>query len=407
MWNGNLKTAIASLRMNKLRSLFTMLGIIIGVSSVVTIVSLGEGFKHQIVGQTNDLGKDVLTIRPGKLVTQDASGKSNLNLLALLTISTLTPSDATAISHLPSVKAVVPIDFVTNSIKSDEKQLDNVFVAGTNPQMTSLLHSKVNYGTFFTDSDIDQNFAVIGPEVALKLFHENNPVGQTINISGQDFIVHGVLDRSATGILSVAQADFNYAVFIPFQPALDLAAGHSNILQILVQSRDPSNVDKTISQINGLLHKSHSQQDFSVLKQSDLVDAAGGVVNIATGFITSIAAISLLVGGIGIMDIMLVSISERNREIGIRKAIGATNRQIMGQFFIEGLVLTIGGGLIGLIISLAINVLIRIYSTWQPIISVTVVLVAVGFSIVVGVVFSTIPALKAARKDPIDALRGD
>lgn len=407
MWNGNFKTAMSSLRKSKIRTFFTMLGIIIGVSSVVTVVSLGEGLKNQLVGQINDLGNDVVTVRPGKLVTNEESGKSNLNLLALLSVSTLTPADVTAIDNLSSVKVVVPVDFVTNSIKSGSKQLDNVFVAGTSPEITQLLHSKVEYGAFFGPNDENQNFAVIGPEVALRMFGELNPVGQSLTINGQEFTVHGVLEVSTTGILSVAQADFNYAVLIPFQPAIDLAGGRSNILQILVKSNSSLKVDETIAGINSILKKSHSQQDFSVLKQEELVNAAGGVVNIATGIITAIAAISLVVGGIGIMDIMLVSVSERNREIGIRKAIGATNRQIMGQFLTEGLVLTIGGGLIGLGLAWIINLLIRIYTSWEPVISTPVVGLAIGFSIIVGVIFSTIPALKAARKDPINALRGD
>jgi putative ABC transport system permease protein len=407
MWNGNVKTALSSLRRSKLRSFFTMLGIIIGVSSVVTIVSLGEGLKHQIIGQINDLGSDVVTVRPGRLVTKDKSNKNNFNLLALLTISTLTSGDVGAISHLPAVKTVAPVDFVTNSISSSGKRMDNVFVAGTNPAMASLLHSKIKYGSFFDEEDADQNFAVIGPQIALQLFDETNPIGESMTIDGQNFIVRGVLEPSSTGVLSVAQADFNYAVLIPFQPAVDLAAGHTNILQILVKSTDPKNVDQTINQINAVLQKSHSQQDFSVLKQDELVGAASGVVNVATGFITAIAGISLLVGGIGIMDIMLVSVSERNREIGIRKALGATNRQIMSQFLIEGLALTIGGGLVGLAIAFAVNGLIRIYTSWTPVISLPVIVIAVGFSIIVGVIFSTIPALKAARKDPITALRGD
>jgi putative ABC transport system permease protein len=407
MWNGNLKSAFASLRGNKWRSFFTMLGIIIGVTSVVTIVSLGEGLKHQIVGQVHDLGTDIVTVRPGRLVTERDSGKSNINLLALLTISTLTPEDVDSISKLPSVKAAVPMDFVTNTVRSDGKQLDNVFVAGTGAEMVDILNSKVDYGVFFDAQDSTQNFAVIGQEVALRLYGQLNAIGQTININGQDFIVHGVLEPSSTGILSVAQADFNYAVLIPFQPALDLAGGKANILQILVKSDRPEDVDKTISQINQVLGKNHAQQDYSVLKQSDLVDAAGSAVDAATGFITAIAAISLLVGGIGIMDIMLVSISERNREIGVRKAIGATNRQIMSQFFIEGLLLTIGGGIIGLAIAFLINLMLRLYTTWQPVITLPVVAISIGFSILVGVVFSTIPALKAARKDPINALRGD
>jgi putative ABC transport system permease protein len=407
MFGGHVASALASLRLSKWRTIFTMLGIIIGISSVVTIVSLGEGLKHQIVGQINDLGSDVVTVRPGKLISRGPGGQANLNLLALLSISTFTPDDVKAIQNLPSVSTAVPIDFVTNTAASDDKELDNVFVAGTSADMASLMHVKVNYGGFFDSGDDTQNVAIIGRQVALKMFGEENPVGSTVNISGQDFIVHGVLAPSASGVLSIAQADFNYAVFIPFQPALDLANGHANILQILAKSKNPKKVDKTIGQINQTLRKSHGQQDFSILKQYELVSVAGGLVNSATGFITAIAAISLLVGGLGIMDIMLVNVTERNREIGVRKAVGATNRQIMMQFFTEGLVLTIGGGIIGILLSLAINALIRIYSSWEPIISIWVIAIAVGFSIIVGIIFSTIPALKAARKDPIDALRGD
>jgi putative ABC transport system permease protein len=407
MFGGYLSTAVSSLRRSKWRTIFTMLGIIIGISSVVTLVSLGEGLKHQIVGQINELGQDVVTVRPGKLVSHGANGQTNLNLLALLSISTLTPEDVQAIQNLPSVKSAAPVDFVTSSVISDDKELDNVFVAGTSADMANLMHVKVNYGGFFDSQDDTQSVAIIGRQVALKMFGEENPVGSSLNINGQDFIVHGVLAPSASGVLSIAQADFNYAVFIPFQPALDLTNGHANILQILAKSKDPKNVNQTIQQISKSLHKSHGQQDFSILRQYELVNVAGGLVNSATGFITSIAAISLLVGGIGIMDIMLVNVSERNREIGVRKAVGATNRQILMQFFTEGLVLTIGGGIIGILLSLAINGLIRIYSSWEPIINIWVVIIAVGFSILIGVIFSTIPALKAAGKNPIDALRGD
>jgi putative ABC transport system permease protein len=328
MFGGHVASALASLRLSKWRTIFTMLGIIIGISSVVTIVSLGEGLKHQIVGQINDLGSDVVTVRPGKLISRGPGGQANLNLLALLSISTFTPDDVKAIQNLSSVSTAVPIDFVTNTAASDDKELDNVFVAGTSADMASLMHVKVNYGGFFDSGDDTQNVAIIGRQVALKMFGEENPVGSTVNISGQDFIVHGVLAPSASGVLSIAQADFNYAVFIPFQPALDLANGHANILQILAKSKNPKKVDKTIG-------------------------------------------------------------------------------QIMMQFFTEGLVLTIGGGIIGILLSLAINALIRIYSSWEPIISIWVIAIAVGFSILVGIIFSTIPALKAARKDPIDALRGD
>src|SRR5665213_2737863 len=175
MWSGNVKMALSSLRQSKWRSFFTMLGIIIGVSSVVTIVSLGQGLKQQIVGQINDLGHDVVTVRPGKLISHNGA-KSSINPLALLTASTLSVKDVNDISHLPAVASVAPLDFITSSIGSDSHQLDNVFVAGTSPAVANLLHSKVAYGVFFTEQDSTQNSAIVGPNVALKLFGSINPV---------------------------------------------------------------------------------------------------------------------------------------------------------------------------------------------------------------------------------------
>lgn len=403
MWSGNFKTAINSLRLSKWRTIFTMLGIIIGISSVVTIVSLGEGLKHQITGQLKDLGPEVVSVRPGKLI----SSSNNLNFFALFNTSTLTPTDVKTISQLPSVRSSVPVDFVTSSVSSDNKELDNVFVAGTSHELDDLLHQEVKYGEFITPYNQDQSFAVIGADIAHKLFHEANPVGSTIRINGQDFIVHGVFNRAPAAFLSAIQSDFNSSVFIPFTPALDIAKGRDNIVQILVKSKSPERVQETVDSITSALSKAHGQQDFTVLKQKELLSLAGDLVNTATGFMGAIAAISLLVGGIGIMDIMLVSVSERMREIGIRKAVGATNRQILMQFLTEGLALTIGGGIIGIAISLLINQILRLYTSWKPIISISVLILAVSVSIIVGIVFSIAPALKAARKDPITALRGD
>lgn len=403
MWNGNFKTAINSLRLSKWRTFFTMLGIIIGISSVVTVVSLGEGLKHQITGQLKDLGPDVISVRPGKLI----NSSNNLNLFALFNTSTLTANDVKSISQLPTVEATVPLDFVTSSVTTNGGELDNVFVAGTTPALADLLHQQVRFGEFITTDTQDQNFAIIGADIAQKLFHESNPIGSSIKINGQDFIIHGVFKRTPAAFISATQSDFNSSIFIPFQPALDLANGRDNILQILVKARRHDQVSAAVDSITATLKKAHGQQDFTVLNQKELLNLAGSLVNTATGFIGAIAAISLLVGGIGIMDIMLVSVSERMREIGIRKAVGATNRQILMQFLTEGLALTIGGGVIGIGISLLINQLLRLYTSWKPIISIYVLVLAVGVSVVVGLVFSIAPALKAARKDPITALRGD
>jgi len=409
MWSGNVKTALASLRLSKWRSLLTMLGIIIGVSSVITVVSLGEGLKQQIVGQIDQLGRDVLTVRSGKLVNRSDNGNINgVNLLAFFSVSTLTDQDVTALKKVPSAQAVVPMSFLTSSATSNIAKSDNLFVIGTDPQMPQVLHQKLAYGDFFDSDDPDQNFAVIGAGIAQQLFHQLNPVGQTITILGQDYIVHGVLSPSSGGLLSIAETDFNSAVFIPYSGAKEQAAGHTNILQILVKSKEPHNLDQTVQDMRRTLLKTHRGQDnFTILKQYELLDAANSAVGLITSFISGIAAISLLVGGIGIMDIMLVSVSERTREIGIRKAIGATNRQILSQFLVEGLALSIGGGLIGIIAALIIYLGLHIYTNLQPVITIPIVILAVTVSVAVGIIFSVAPALKAARKNPIDALRGE
>lgn len=403
MWRGNLKTALANLNASKWRSLLTMLGVIIGISSVVTVVSLGEGLKHQIVGQIDQLGSDVLTIRSGKLINQ-TSGASNLNLLGFFNASNLTPADVAAVSKVQSVQDVVPFDFITNTVNAEGVESNSVSVLGTTPAMPKLMGQKLSYGAFFTEVNKSKNYAIIGTDVAHQVFGEFNPVGKSLTISGQEFKIWGVLAPTSGGILSVAQTDFNTAVLIPFDSAQTLAAGRSNIMQILVRSKS-GDVNTAISDIRKSLVRTHGHDDFSVLKQDQLLSVADGVVNKLTAFITVIAGISLIVGGIGIMDIMLVSVSERTREIGLRKAVGATNHQILSQFLVEGLVLSVGGGLIGVAASLVINFGLRVYTSWQPIISLKMLLVAVSVSVVVGIIFSTTPALKAARKDPIEALR--
>ncbi len=407
MFSGNYHMAVQNLRRSKWRTFFTMLGIIIGITSVVTVVSLGEGLKAHITGQINQLGNDVVSVRPGKLLSKNGTS-TGLNLYALLAPSTLSTRDVGSIRHLPFVQNATPIEFVTSSASSDKGEFDNVFVAGTGTNFADTVHQKVQYGGYFTNDDSSGNFAVIGSDIAHNMFGILNPVGESLSIMGQDFIVRGVLAPSAGGLLSVAQADYNSSIFIPDSEAEQLTAGHTNILQILTRVKPGTNVDQAVKGINAAVAKNHGGSgDFTVLKQDQLLGVTSQVLNTITGFITAIAGISLLVGGIGIMNIMLVSVSERTREIGIRKAIGATSRQIRQQFLTEGLVLSVAGGVIGVIVSLAINLLVKIYTDWDPVVSLWIVLLAVGVSISFGIIFSLIPAIKAARKDPITALRGE
>lgn len=399
MFAGNFKSAAASLKLNKTRSLLTMMGVIIGICSVVTFVSLGEGLKHQLVGQINNLGSDVLTVRSGKF---DSSG-NNLSLLGFFSTSTLKNNDYTRLKAQPSLRAVAPFDFVTNNVSNGSASVGNVFVIGTSSDLPKVLRQQPHFGNFFSDSDV--NSAVIGSEIARQLYREINPVGENIQINGQTFIINGVFKQTGSSVLSVAETDINSAVFIPLSAAQKLTGGNVNILQILAQAKPNQNIDKVAASMQKILHSQHGVDDVSVLKQSQLLAAASGMINTATHFISGIATISLLVGGIGIMDIMLASVSERTREIGIRKAVGATNRQILNQFLIEGLMLTVLGGAIGIVLSILIDLFLRFYTTWRPVMSWTMLIIAALFSMLVGVVFSAAPALKAARKNPIEALR--
>lgn len=407
MMTGNYKSAVQNLRRSRWRTTFTMMGIIIGITSVVTIISLGEGLKQQVVGQVNQLGKNVLTIRPGKLLSKDGKA-TNLNLYAFLSPSTLTPGDVTSLRKLPNVKGVAPIEFITNSAKGDKGEFNDLFIAGTSPNFETIFNQKTAYGAFFNEEDGVNDTAVIGSDVAARLFGELNPIGSTITIMGQDFTVHGVLKPSSAGLLSATQVDFNSAILLPTSAANELVGNHLNITQILVQLNNGAKIDGSASQVISAISKNHSGvTNFTVLKPDQLLDVSDQIVNTITKFISAIAAISLIVGGIGIVNIMFVSVSERTREIGIRKAIGATNRQIRQQFLAEGLVLTITAGVIGLVISLGLNQIIRLYTDYKPLISIWLMVIAVGGSVAAGVIFSLVPALTAARKDPITALRGE
>lgn len=405
MFSGHFKAATANLRAARWRSALTMLGIIIGVSSVITVVSLGEGLKNQVVGQVNQLGSNVLTIRPGKLVSGGGDNQ-NLNLLALLSASTLSDKDIGSLDKLSSLQSVVPVNFVTSGVLSDQTQLDNISVIGTRPDLARMLGLNTRLGDFLTDQNTNDHVAVIGSDVADKLFSVINPIGHTIDIAGQSFAVQAVLEPASTGLLAAAQTDFNSAVLIPYQPSKALTHGQTNLLQILVQAGNGISIDQASQGTRQTLLNNHDGlENFTILKQYQLLRLVNGVINNATGFIAAIAAISLLVGGIGIMDIMLASVAERTREIGIRKAIGASNRQILAQFFTEGLILSLVGGLLGIVLALLATQALKFYTSLHPLINVPVVILAVAISVLLGIIFSIVPALKAARKHPIDALR--
>lgn len=406
MVTGNFKIALDSIRSAKLRSLLTMMGVIIGVVSVVTIVSIGEGVKKQISQQINDLGSDLVTVRAGKVINRDASGKfSGVNLTPALNGTPLTDIDYKVVKESPHVDKAVPISVITGAPRIENRDFPQASIFGTTKDLPEVLNHKVEYGAFIDEGDATKRVAVIGHGVAEDLFKEPVPIGMSIQIRGESFIVKGVFEEFETAALTPL-ADYNLAVFIPIEKGKKLSNNQSNIQQILVTPSNPENVDEMVGTMEKRLLNAHGgQEDFTILKQEDNLAVSNSILSLLTSLITGIAAVSLLVGGIGIMNVMLASVSERSKEIGIRKAVGATNQQILAQFMIESAVLSVVGGLIGVICSVLANLLLRIFTELQPVVTLPIMFIAVGVSLLVGVIFGVAPALQAARKDPIEVLR--
>lgn len=407
---GHIKLAVKTLRRNRGRSLLTMLGIIIGVTSVVTVVGIGEGVQHQINAQTEHLGKDLITIRPGQLLTQpNLSQLNNLGLLnGLGSSGSLSDSDVHTVQTTPGVANAVPLSVVSSGVVSSEHSGQyNVLVIGTDKQFPTILNQPLTYGTVFDSDSSSANKVVLGSHAARALFEENVPLGQSLTILGHQFIVIGIFSDFQTAPLSV-DVDFNNAVFIPYTTAQQITNNNSPIYEMLARPSDINQTSSVVSRLSSSLRIAHGgEHNFTVLEQSQTIAVTDNILHLLTGLIAGVASISMLVGGIGIMNVVLVSITERMHEIGIRKAVGATNRQILSQFVTEAAVLSVTGGVVGIILSFAVEVSLRLLTNLTPTISWQVVVTGCLTSIALGLVFGTVPALKAARKDPIEALRNE
>lgn len=407
---GNVKMAIASLKSTKWRSLFTMLGIIIGVVSVVTVVGIGDGIKNQVSGQISQLGRDLITVRPGSLSTNGASGiLSQASLFSGLgSNGTLSQIDLARIQQTPGVRVAAPLGIVNGSVVVGSQQINTVPVIATTADLPNVINQTIANGGFFSaDTTAQPYVAVIGSGAAEALFHQASPLGDSFQFMGQTFFVQGIFNQFDTNPLSFS-TDFNDAVFIPFSTVQQLTNNNAQMNEILVKPNNSMKTNTVVAAVtHSLSNEYQNQQPFTVLSQDESLAVTNNILNLLTRLIAGIAAISLLVGGIGIMDVMLVSVTERMHEIGIRKALGATNRQILNQFLIESTILSLTGGFIGIILSLLFDYLLRIFTALTPSISWLALVIATGVSLLVGIIFGSIPALKAARKDPIDALRND
>ena len=402
----NLKMALGSIRTAKVRSFLTMLGVIIGVMSVVMTVSIGEGVKNQVIGQIDKLGNNIITIKPGKTPEKRDGQITNVSFGSQISTSTLTDADITALKELTGVVAVAPNAVITGTVESVENYdySSGVVIATTN-ETQQVLNQTAEFGQFFAPNDTTKDVAVIGSNVAADLYDQRDPIGRIITIKGRDYIIRGVLSAAPENPLNIGP-NFNNAIYIPYESGKRLSGGTLQISEINIKVKEGQTLDSISSAIKDTLYKSHNnQEDFTIVKQTEYLALANQIFTMLTSFVAAIAGISLLVGGIGIMNIMLVSVSERTREIGVRKAIGATNQQILSQFLVEATVISVFGGIIGVLLSVLLSFVIRVSTTIHPSISLETIIIATGVSTLVGVIFGIAPAIQAARKDPIEALR--
>ncbi len=403
----SVRIAMRSLSANKLRSSLTMLGIIIGVTAVIAMLSIGRGAQAAITNQINSIGTNLLYIRPGAPVQNGVRAAEG-------SAATLTMEDGTAISSVSNVVAVAPeVDSFGQMAYMGNNT--NGRIVGVTPDYLNALNGSVADGDFVSSSNVTARsaVAVLGAGVAQTLFDTGEPVGQSIRINGQQFRVIGVMTaQGGTGFLNQ-----DNQVFVPITTAMSRLSrggrfGAGNSVQVLnVKITDPSAQTQVIQDISQILDQRHHvvQDDFTIQSQQDILNTASQVTGTLTIFLGGVAAISLIVGGIGIMNIMLVSVTERTREIGIRKAVGARKRDILAQFLTEATILSLSGGIIGIILGALIARLISGIQLGSSSISTVVdpdaVILAVLFSAGVGLFFGSYPASRAAGLHPIDALR--
>jgi putative ABC transport system permease protein len=403
-WFVDLKIAITNLKATKVRTALTILGIVIGVASVTAIFALGEGAKNMVRGQINQLGNDIITIRPGKLALNEAGSLFSSGVLPTFSSSTLTERDLDTIRATEGVQKAAPFMFVTGSIAINQRAVGGTIIA-TTADCAKTLNFNLRSGEFLSNSIVRET-VVLGHDLAIQLLGSDVAIGQKVTLRGQEFTVVGILKSFDSSIAVSNAVDLNRSAFVSMEAGKSFNQGIAQIQQITVKADDANQTTTTARTLHDSLLKNHGgEEDFSVLRPEEALELTDQLFRVLTTFISAIASISILVGGIGIMNIMLVSVTERTREIGIRKAVGATNRQVLSQFMIEALVMTLAGGIFGIATGYAAAFVVGTFLGFMPGITAGIVGISMGIALLVGLLFGAWPAFKAARKDPIEALR--
>jgi len=404
-----IKIASAGLLANKTRSGLTILGIVIGITSIMVVMSLGEGAQNLILSEIQSMGAKVIEVRAGR------EPKGITDVLQMFGDS-LREKDLIALrkkENLPHAQTVEPLLFGSaNAVFEDQSFAPTIY--GIGERFTSLYNIEVGRGRGITEDDVKgrADVVVIGAKTKNELFGTSDAIGQKIKIKGRNFKVIGTLAEKG----QVSIINFDNVALIPWTTAQQYVFGFKYFQHILVEVDTEENVNRTVDDIKITLRNSHNitdpeKDDFSTGIQAQAMEQVGTIMTVLTLFIAAVAAISLLVGGVGIMNIMLVSVTERTREIGLRKALGATDKDILNQFLIEAGILTGVGGLIGVFLGLVLGFLISVFLTsyfsfiWMFSVPVLAIILGLGVSTSVGLIFGIYPAKQAAQKSPIEALR--
>ena len=396
----SLTNALSALLANKLRSMLTMLGVIIGVGAIITTTSIGEGAKADITERIQTLGANILAVRPGQSRSRGRASADARKSLTVADIEALEERGQTFGYVTPEVSSRAQVKYLSNNT--------NTTIVGTSPEYLVTANFTVEKGRFFTDSEIRyrERVCVLGKTVVDNLFQEVDPVGQTVKIKNVGFHVVGVMkEKGASGWRNPDDQ-----VFIPYSTAMKRVFGEEYLSSISIQANDDKLIQAAETEVTELLRKQHKipvnkELDFHIRNQAEFMETLEESSQTFTNMILGIAVVSLVVGGIGIMNIMLVSVTERTKEIGLRKAVGAQRTDILVQFLVESTTLALVGGLVGIGVGIIGAKMVPSIWGWRTLVSLMYAIVSFVVSALVGVFFGAYPAWKAAKLHPIDALR--